>query len=95
MYYRARYYDPAVGRFISEDPLGFDAGDANLYRYVFNSPPTTPTPAVNSQLCLWLWVSLPLGPSSMCSYRPRQSRHPQTVMIFMTMNISGNDWVPG
>ncbi|NEQ42461.1 MAG: RHS repeat-associated core domain-containing protein [Leptolyngbya sp. SIOISBB] len=38
MYYRARYYDPAVGRFLSEDPIGFDAGDANLYRYVFNSP---------------------------------------------------------
>ncbi|NEZ61835.1 RHS repeat-associated core domain-containing protein [Leptolyngbyaceae cyanobacterium CCMR0082] len=38
MYYRARYYDPAVARFISEDSLGFDAGDANLYRYVFNSP---------------------------------------------------------
>nr|WP_250566064.1 RHS repeat-associated core domain-containing protein [Adonisia turfae] len=38
MYYRAHYYDPAVGRFLSEDSLGFDAGDANLYRYVFNGP---------------------------------------------------------
>jgi RHS repeat-associated protein len=36
-YYRARYYDSAVGRFISEDPLGFDAGDSNLSRYVGNS----------------------------------------------------------
>ena len=35
-YYRARYYDPAVGRFVSEDPIGFAAGDANLYRYVGN-----------------------------------------------------------
>ena len=25
-YYRARYYDPKVGRFISEDPIGFAAG---------------------------------------------------------------------
>lgn len=31
-------YDPRPARFISEDPLGFDAGDANLYRYVTNSP---------------------------------------------------------
>jgi hypothetical protein len=38
MYYRARYYDPGVGRFISEDPIGFDGGDTNLYRYVGNSP---------------------------------------------------------
>lgn len=37
-YYRARYYDPNVGRFISEDPIGFKGGDANLYRYVENSP---------------------------------------------------------
>jgi RHS repeat-associated protein len=37
-YYRARYYDSGVGRFISEDPIGFGAGDANLYRYVGNSP---------------------------------------------------------
>jgi RHS repeat-associated protein len=38
MYYRARYYDPGVGRFIGEDPIGFDGGDPNLYRYVGNSP---------------------------------------------------------
>ena len=37
-YYRARYYDPALRRFISEDPLGFCAGDGNLQRYVGNSP---------------------------------------------------------
>ena len=37
-YYRARYYDPKAGRFIQEDPLGFAAGDANFYAYVFNDP---------------------------------------------------------
>jgi RHS repeat-associated protein len=37
-YYRARYYDPATGRFLGEDPKGFGAGDANLYRYVGNQP---------------------------------------------------------
>ena len=37
-YYRARYYDPASGRFISQDPIGFTAGDANLYTYVGNGP---------------------------------------------------------
>jgi RHS repeat-associated protein len=37
-YYRARYYDPTVGAFISEDPLGFGAQDTNLRRYVGNSP---------------------------------------------------------
>lgn len=37
-YYRARYYDPVFGRFISEDPSGFDGGDANVYAYVHESP---------------------------------------------------------
>jgi hypothetical protein len=38
MYYRARWYDPNLGRFISEDPIGFNGGDINLYGYVRNSP---------------------------------------------------------
>ena len=33
-----RWYDPATGRWMSQDPLGFDAGDSNLYRYVANKP---------------------------------------------------------
>jgi RHS repeat-associated protein len=37
-YNRARYYSHDLGRFISQDPAGFAAGDANLYRYVGNSP---------------------------------------------------------
>ena len=37
-YYRARYYDASNGRFISEDPIGFGGGDANVNRYVGNSP---------------------------------------------------------
>src|SRR5688572_32634488 len=32
------------GRFISEDPLGFAAGDMNLGRYVGNSPTTRTDP---------------------------------------------------
>ena len=37
-YYRARYYDPNVGRFISEDPIVFVGSGTNFYAYVFNSP---------------------------------------------------------
>jgi hypothetical protein len=33
-----REYAVAVGRWLSEDPIMFRAGDANLYRYVGNSP---------------------------------------------------------
>jgi RHS repeat-associated protein len=35
-YNRARWYDSQTGRWISEDPSRFDAGDSNLYRYAMN-----------------------------------------------------------
>ena len=37
LYYRARWYDAQVGRFISEDPVRFNGG-ANWYPYVENNP---------------------------------------------------------
>jgi RHS repeat-associated protein len=36
-FYRARYYDQNIGRFSSEDPIGFNGGD-NFYRYALNNP---------------------------------------------------------
>ena len=35
---RARYFDGTVGLWLSEDPIGYEAGDANFRRYVQNSP---------------------------------------------------------
>lgn len=40
MYYRARFYDAKLGRFTSEDPIGFGGRDINLYGYVLNQPLT-------------------------------------------------------
>jgi RHS repeat-associated protein len=37
MYNRARFYDPQIGRFISEDPIGLHGG-INPYAYVVNYP---------------------------------------------------------
>jgi hypothetical protein len=36
-YYRARSYDPEVGRFVGEDPIGF-LGGVNFYEYVRDNP---------------------------------------------------------
>ena len=36
-YYRARYYNPKIGRFLQTDPVGYSAG-INLYAYCSNNP---------------------------------------------------------
>jgi RHS repeat-associated protein len=36
--FRNRFYSPELGRFLQPDPVGFYAGDYNLYRYVGNNP---------------------------------------------------------
>src|SRR5207237_9531383 len=42
---RARYYHPVFSRFVSEDPIGFGAGHANLYEYVGSNPVTYSDPS--------------------------------------------------
>ena len=37
-YYRARYYDPTMQRFLNLDPIKLQSGDFNFYRYVGNDP---------------------------------------------------------
>ena len=36
--FRNRVYSPTLGRWLTNDPLGFAAGDVNFYRYVGNGP---------------------------------------------------------
>jgi RHS repeat-associated protein len=43
-YYRARYYDSQLGRFIGRDPAGYDSG-MNLYEYVGDDPLTRGDPS--------------------------------------------------
>ncbi len=60
-YYRARYYDPQIGRFISEDPMGFGAGDVNFYQYTSNNPVNANDPSGNCPSCVGAGTSVLLG----------------------------------
>jgi RHS repeat-associated protein len=54
-FYRARWYDDDVGRFVSEDPTGFEAGDPNFYRYVRNAPTALVDPLGNEGTGPSIW----------------------------------------
>ena len=59
-YYRARYYDANVGRFLNLDPIGFRGGQANLYAYVANQPISSRDPSgMGNPECDDLWWKQP------------------------------------
>jgi RHS repeat-associated protein len=51
-FYRARYYHPVFGRFVSEDPLGLSAGSPSLYEYVRGDPASITDPS--GKIVPWL-----------------------------------------
>ena len=56
-YYRARYYQPRLQRFVAEDPIGFRGGDFNLYTYVGGNPLRWTDPlGLEVQICSRLWT---------------------------------------
>ena len=62
-YYRARYYDPGTGRFLSEDPLRW-VSDNNFYSYVDNDPTVLTDP-------FGLWTCV--GAKTVCDFTPEMN----------------------
>jgi RHS repeat-associated protein len=44
-FYRARYYNPDLKRFIAQDPIGLAGGDTNFQDYVGNDPVNNTDPS--------------------------------------------------
>ena len=49
-YDHARWYDPQLGKFITQDPTSFAGGDSNLSRYVNNGPANATDPTGLAEL---------------------------------------------
>ncbi|WP_220465316.1 MULTISPECIES: RHS repeat-associated core domain-containing protein [unclassified Colwellia] len=54
-YMQARYYDPVIGRFYSNDPVGFtgEVDTFNRYSYVANNPYKYTDPAGEAKVYTW------------------------------------------
>src|SRR5262249_15886573 len=86
VYYRARWLDPLQGRFLREDPIGFQGG-MNFYEYVNNNPIN-----INDPLGL-------IGNSCTDEMPPGQKAHCDRLAELMNKIIngfqSGATWVKG
>jgi RHS repeat-associated protein len=51
-------YDPNVGRWTAQDPIGFEGGDVNLYRYVGNHPTNATDPSGLAEPYYPGWLSI-------------------------------------
>jgi RHS repeat-associated protein len=73
-YYRARYYNPQIGRFLQTDPIGYGAG-INWYRYCRNNP---------------LVLADPSGTIDMVGYFPQPritTPQPQTIDLITALAL--------
>jgi RHS repeat-associated protein len=66
-----RWYSPSLGRWMSEDPIGFAAGDRHLSRYVNNHPLSFVDPA---------GLQTVDGPDSWTNFSPRNSAKEPTTL---------------
>ena len=88
-YNRARYYDPSTGGFLSEDPMGFAAGDYNLSRYVFNSPLNAIDPSGNTSTQLIELLSVYSKPKA---GQPTIYIFNQKFSDYSSASISAHNW---
>jgi len=78
MYYRARWYDSHLGKFLNDDPMGFAAGDANISRYVGNAVGSISDPTgLFGDDAPW-WLAHSGGPGNHCA-----ACHPSQVFVPM------------
>jgi len=72
LYYRARFYDPQVGRFISEDPMQFASGN-NFYRYGSNVPLDVKDPSGRHEVDVHYYLTYYLAMKTGC-FSPEQAK---------------------
>ncbi len=73
-YYRARYYNPAIGRFLQPDPIGYNDG-LNIYAYVHNNPVMNVDPSGMAKCTITLYNGWSLDTSFFRAEIYKQNEH--------------------
>ena len=91
---RARQFDASVGRFLSEDPMRFDAVDTNLYRYVRNSAVNGTDPTGRISLLQTVLITgtggvlIGAGIGLGCHFALRLDNQPSDPIQLMAQNVT-------
>jgi len=99
-----RWYDAATGRWISEDPIKFEAGDANLSRYVGNNATNAVDPDGLEVVLPWdfgknvyretYWYDLSANVKDALGFRhDRNGRFPKDWQVHHVYQQSAGKWV--
>jgi RHS repeat-associated protein len=103
-YYRARFYSPALGRFLQPDPAGYEASGLNLYTYVGNNPVRWVDPLglwyidINWSFGWWVGITggIQMGPQGTSSYLGGGLMTPPGgVSVFFSPNDISPGWAVG
>jgi RHS repeat-associated protein len=99
-YNRARYLDSFTGKFISEDPISFQGGDSNLYRYVYNNSTNFIDPSGNIPIAFLVPVAVKAlttivgGVSFLLSLQPSQNQKnsvsPFIVHLLIALSVNSH-----
>ncbi len=76
-YNRARYYDATIGKFLNEDPIGFEGESINLYRYVDNRVTDRKDPEGNYAVVAAI-IAIPLLVMAEYAYTISREMHPNS-----------------
>src|SRR5260370_24028129 len=90
LFYRARWYDPQIGRFVAEDPVGL-AGGVNQFAYVGNNPQNRVDPSGLYEIDVHYYLTYYLAQKTGC-FTDEQAR---LIAEYDQLTDDDDDHAPG